>query len=276
VGYRDRVKSIPTAAVQEFPGFLYGHLDFNMQHPVFHDLAVRQALRFAVDRVSINEKVNHGAGIASSTPITPVSPEYTPVALEPFDIARANALLDGDGWKRGPDGIRAKGGRRMVLVLAAQAGNADGDALIEEVRRTWSQIGVGLDVRHYSPALFFAQSQQGGIIYSGKFDVVFFFWGLDPTGDLSNFLACADIPPNGQNDDRYCNPQMDAALRAVRETYDPVARRAKVAATVNLLDQQIPQIVLSIRDDIHAYNHDLKNFHPNAIAPFDQMMDVDI
>jgi len=276
VGYADRVKTIPTSAVQEFPGFLYGHLDFNMQHPVFHDLAVRAALRFAVDRVTINQKVNHGAGIASSTPITPVSPEYSPVALEPFDIDRANALLDGAGWKRGADGVRVKNGQRLSLILAAAAGNADADALIDEVRRTWAQIGVGLEVRHYAPALFFALAEEGGIIYGGKFDVVFFFWGLDPTGDLSNFFACADIPPNGQNDDRYCNPQLDAALQAVRETYDPVARRAKVATVVRLVDEQIPQIVMSVRDDIHAYNHDLKNFHPNAIAPFDQMMDVDI
>jgi len=276
VGYVDRVKAIPTASVAEFPGFLYGHLDFNMQHPVFADLAVRRALRFAVDRVTINQKVNHGAGIASATPITPVSPEYTPLALEPFDLARANALLDGDGWKRGADGVRVKGGQRLALVLAAQSGNADGDALIDEVRRTWAQIGVSLEVRHYAPALFFALAEQRGIIYSGKFDVVFFFWGLDPTGDLSNFLACANIPPNGQNDDRYCNPELDLALRGVLETYDPVARRAKVATVVHLLDEQIPQIVMSVRDNVHAYNHDLKNFHPNAIAPFDQMMDVDI
>jgi peptide/nickel transport system substrate-binding protein len=247
-----------------------------MQHPVFHDLAVRQALRFAVDRVTINQKVNHGAGIASATPITPVSPEYTPLALEPFDIARANALLDGDGWKRGADGVRVKNGQRLALILAASAGNADADALIEEVRRTWSQIGVSLEVRHYAPALFFAQAEEGGIMYGGKFDVVFFFWGLDPTGYLGNVLLCSNIPPNGQNDDRYCNAQLDTALEAVSETYDPVARRAKVATTVRLLDEQIPQIVMSIRDSIHAYNHDLKNFHPNAIAPFDQMMDVDI
>ena len=275
-GYVDRVKALPTAAVQQFPGFLYGHLDFNMQHPVFRDLAVRQALRLAVDRAEINQKVNHGAGVVSETPITPVSPMYTPLALQPFDLARANALLDGDGWTRGADGVRVKNGQRLSLVVTLGAGNADSDAAIEQIRQTWTKIGVAMQVRRYDSALYFALQEQGGIIFSGKFDVAFFYWGLDPTGSLSNEFACDNIPPNGENDDRYCNAQLDTALESVLETYDPEQRRADVAKVQTLVDEQVPQIVLFIRDDIYAYNHDLKNWHPNAIAPFDQMQDVDI
>lgn len=35
-------------------------------------------------------------------------------------------------------------------------------------------------------------------------------------------------------------------------------------------------IVSSLRVDLFAYNRDLKNYHPNTITPFDNMMDVDI
>ena len=34
-----------------------------------------------------------------------------------FNIAKANQILDEAGWKRGPDGIRAKDGKRMKLVF---------------------------------------------------------------------------------------------------------------------------------------------------------------
>ena len=40
--------------------------------------------------------------------------------------------------------------------------------------------------------------------------------------------------------------------------------------------KDVPSIVLKIREDLFLYNKDLKNWHPNAIAPFDNMMDVDI
>jgi len=49
-----------------------------------------------------------------------------------------------------------------------------------------------------------------------------------------------------------------------------------VTDAVKLVIDNVPQVVLYIRDDIHAYNRDLQNFHPNAIAPFDDMMNVDI
>ena len=44
------------------------------------------------------------------------APYYDPhIGLVPFNIAKANALLDADGWKRGPDGIRAKNGMKLNL-----------------------------------------------------------------------------------------------------------------------------------------------------------------
>jgi peptide/nickel transport system substrate-binding protein len=34
-----------------------------------------------------------------------------------FNVEKANQLLDEGGWKRGPDGIRAKGGKKLKLVF---------------------------------------------------------------------------------------------------------------------------------------------------------------
>ena len=38
----------------------------------------------------------------------------------------------------------------------------------------------------------------------------------------------------------------------------------------------MPTIVTTSREDIFAFGKDLKNFHPNNVTPFDDMMDVDI
>jgi hypothetical protein len=40
--------------------------------------------------------------------------------------------------------------------------------------------------------------------------------------------------------------------------------------------KDVPSIVLFVRTDLFAYNKDLKNYHPNSLTPFDNMMDVDI
>ncbi len=40
--------------------------------------------------------------------------------------------------------------------------------------------------------------------------------------------------------------------------------------------RDVPVIVLDTRRDIYAYNDDLVNWHPNPLAPFDDVLDVDI
>jgi hypothetical protein len=37
-----------------------------------------------------------------------------------------------------------------------------------------------------------------------------------------------------------------------------------------------PSIVAFIREDLFGYNKVLKNYHPNSLTPFDNMMNVDI
>jgi hypothetical protein len=38
----------------------------------------------------------------------------------------------------------------------------------------------------------------------------------------------------------------------------------------------MPTYVLQINEDLFAMNSDLRNFHPNTVTPFDDMMNVDI
>lgn len=276
-GYYDRVRSLPHVNVIKKPNYLYAHIDFNLSRAIFkNDLPLRQALRMAIDRKTIQAKVNHGTGIVQEGMETPVSPMFVNLPLVPFDLAKANALLDADGWKRGPDGVRVKAGRRLSLEFVLALGNPDYDQLVELIRSTWKQIGVVLDVKRYESALYFAPIQSGGIMYSGKFDVAFFSWSLDPTGDLANLFACTQIPPNGQNDPRYCNPAADALMAKVKVTYDEAERKKYVTQVVTIVDRDVPTVVMYIWDGIYAHNSDLHGWHPNQVSPFDDMMNVDI
>ncbi len=54
-------------------------------------------------------------------------------------------------------------------------------------------------------------SRMGGIMHGGKFDMLLTPWysGIDP--DNSSQFICANVPPHGYNDMRYCSAAMDAA-----------------------------------------------------------------
>lgn len=276
--YLARAAAIPGVAIRRQPSYFYNHLDFNVTRPLLRDRTVREALKLALDRQTIIDKIAHGVGSVQDV-TTPKNAPYvvTSIPPEPFSIARANALLDKDGWMRGPDGIRRKNGQRLSLAFATTAGLQDVDRQIELIRSWWKEIGVEITVQHYATALMFAPLESGGIIYSpNKWDVVVFAWLNDAIGDASAIYSCHSFPPQGQNNLRWCNLRAQAAMDALFTHFDQTQRNGDVLILNQEFVKDVPSIVMSLREDIYAHNKDLKNFNPNAITPFDNMMNVDI
>jgi peptide/nickel transport system substrate-binding protein len=276
-GYVPRTEAIPGHTTIKPVGSYFGHVDFNVTHPPLDDVRVRRALRFALDRATILKEAFHDGGVLQESMIPPIFPQYHKFDMVPTDVTQANALLDQAGWtQRDKDGIRMKNGKRFSLEYAIYTGAADVDTMVELIRSMWKAIGVEIQVKHYDTGLFFALLQNGGISYSGKFDVESFYWGSDPIGDLTNLYGCDFIPPNGQNVVRWCDKQFDADMAHFKVLYDPKARQPYLDDAVARLIDQVPTVVLYIRYDNYAFTNALQGFHPNALAPFDDFMNVDI
>jgi peptide/nickel transport system substrate-binding protein len=257
--------------------YQWGHIDFNLSHPALQDPVVRHAIELATDRATILAKIARSVGILQEGIAPKTAPYYLAgIPLVPFDIAQANRLLDADGWKRGPDGIRAKNGVKLNLNFAAIAGLQNVDNSIELMRATWKQIGVGIDLHHYPAPMYFGTYQDGGILYSGKWDVTLFNWTDDPIGDFSPLYACDEIPPKGQDTVHWCNPTADAAMHAVFSHYDQAQRNADDVILFKALAQDRPQFTLQGVEEVYIYNKDLKGFNPNDVTPFDDPMNWDI
>lgn len=274
--YLSRVRDVDGYRIFRRPSFVWDHLDFNVQHPVASDPVVRRALRIGIDRKALLQKVARGVGVLQEVPTPKTAPYYVDMALIPYDPARANAMLDRDGWVRGSDGIRAKNGVRLSFNFATTAGMADSDAQIELIRANWKAMGAEINLHHYASALMFAAAQNGGIVFGNSWDAVTIGWSADAIGDSYSIYGCKSFPPEGENTPRWCNPTAEAALLALYGHYDQQQRNADTSAWVHRFVDDAPSIVLKGREDIFVHNNDLKNFHPNNVSPFDNMMDVDI
>jgi len=274
--YADRIKGLAGIDQLQQSSYLYDHIDLNIAHPPLDEPAVREALRYAIDRPLILDKVRHGAGVLQESVIPPSHPLYAPVPNVPFDLAKANAILDRAGWKPGADGIRAKNGRRLEFTYASSVGVPDTDQQIELIRSWWKQIGAAFTVRRYLSSQLFAPFGAGGILFGGKYDITNFAWTQNPLGDLENIYACDRLPPKGLNIGRYCDPAVDRAMHRLATTYDEKQQRSIGRYIQEQLVRDVATIVLDIRKDTYGYNSDLKNFHPNQVTPFDDFMAVDI
>ena len=274
--YYARLSALPNVSSIRQAGFIMNQLTFNTARPALRERAVRQALRFAVDRTSLRDKVAHGLGILQEAYVPVSYPGAPRLPFIAYDIAKANALLDAAGWRRGVDGVRVKAGARLSLDFATTAGSPDTDLQIEIIRSAWQQIGVELNVRRYQASLLFATQAQGGIYTSGKFDVLALGVTVGIPEDLFETFACAMAPPQGANAGHYCNPALDALLLAYQRTYDERSQNELLAKELRIVDDDVPVVLLTSREDVFAFNKDLKNFHPNNLTWFDDMMEVDI
>jgi peptide/nickel transport system substrate-binding protein len=252
-------------------------LDFNVTRPGVKDPAVRLALKYALDRATMRDKIGHGIGSLQDQPAPRTSPYWDPnIGFTAFNIDKAKQTLDAAGWKPGPDGIRQKNGVKLSLEFATSTGTPDADQLIEMIRQWWKQAGVDIVVKHYPAPLLFAPYADNGVVYRGNWDVIYFSWSNDPLGDMSFVYACDQIPPNGQNDVRWCNPVADKAMHDLYTHYDQAQRNKDVSVVEGQLQKDVPTIVVTGREDIFVHNTDLKNFHPGAVTYFDEFMNVDI
>jgi peptide/nickel transport system substrate-binding protein len=276
--YLNQVTGIPGTEIMRRRSPYWRHFDCNCEHPGLSEIPVRQALNYAVDRKTIIDKALHGVGEVNWSVVSPDSYAYNRnVRRYPYDLRIAGALLDGAGWRMGPDGVRAKAGTKLHLDFAFPSGDPAWAEIVELVRASWKQIGVTFDGKTYLTSLYFAQYQNGGIVYSGKFDVCAFSWGNTPAPtDMITLYAADQIPPNGQNDLRYRNAELTRLLHGATRTLDRKVQVPMLLQAQSILADQCPTFPLVQNVDLHPHNVDLANFRPVPSGPFDYMMDVDI
>jgi peptide/nickel transport system substrate-binding protein len=274
--YYPRLKELQGYDVVQRPSYYWDHLDFNITHPGLNDPVVRKALRLAINRKSQNDRIAHGLFLVTDSPTPQNAPYAVKVGDVPYDPDQANKMLDQDGWKLGPDGIRSKNGVKLSFNFATTAGSPDADNRIELIRSDWKKIGVAFSVQHYPPAMMFAPLQEGGIVYGNKWDMISFAWQNEAIGDYSQIYGCDAFPPKGQNVPRWCSQKAETAMTALYGKYDQPQRNPEVKTFADEFINDVPVIVTDQRVDLYAVNKDLKNFQPNSITPFDNFMDVDI
>ncbi len=145
-----------TLEVLGYPVLFSTGLFFNTTRSPFDDARVRRAVARSIDRARIVEVALAGFATPSASPVPPDSPLASRASLG-RDTAEADRLLDAAGWRRGPDGRRARGGRPLSIELLT-VGN--GDNVAEQlIQGDLAGRGIALHVR---------QTEMGSFLTSAR------------------------------------------------------------------------------------------------------------
>jgi peptide/nickel transport system substrate-binding protein len=208
---------------------------FNFHNTVLAShLEVRQAIAMAIDHQALIQRARQGfaSSLCTDHP-SAMHPGYQPNAqCSDFNPAAATKLLEDNGWVKGPDGVRARGGQRLEFEYATNVTyNPWRIATEAVVQRNLQAIGIKLDIQNYPGDTFFGSFLPGGKAspptgaVAGRYDIAEWAWGFGYDPDDSVLLSCDQIPPNGQNFTFYCNPALDALYTQELATADAGTRQ---------------------------------------------------
>ncbi|HEX2045172.1 MAG TPA: ABC transporter substrate-binding protein [Gaiellaceae bacterium] len=231
------------------------------------DPRVREAFEHAIDREEIAEVVYAGFAEPVASIVAPQTGEWMNPEIEPlpYDIERANQILDEAGYERGPDGVRRDDeGERMAYEVITPTGVQGVQRSFEIIQRGLEQIGIEVKPKALDDTTAFEEILKPDGKYE-SFDLAMWSWVgyLDPDFVLS-VTTCDQW--GGWSDTGYCNEEYDRLYQRQGVTVDQEERKQIVWDMQEIHARDRPYIHLVTLDYITAWRQGWDGFRPDLIA----------
>jgi peptide/nickel transport system substrate-binding protein len=234
-------------------------------HPILSDVRVRRAIRMAIDVDTIAEQIFHGYSVPVWTEF--FRPPYACDVPRPqYDPDGAAALLEEAGWiDQDGDGVRechgclnAEEGYPMSMEFVIYAEYGEELELAQQlVAEMLGKVGFDLQLSMVEGGILWADYESGGIEQQGNFDLNMWddgYPGVDPTDHIwYYYYSEAGQPDYGWNVGRYVNEEVDALIDEAY-TLDEEYRQEVFCQIADILDQDVPEILLWSQIDADAYS----------------------
>ncbi|HEX4020567.1 MAG TPA: ABC transporter substrate-binding protein [Acidobacteriaceae bacterium] len=256
----------PQLIATSIPGTEVQYLTLNLRDPYLHDVRVRQAIAYAINRPLIIQALLRGQARPASSLLPPnhwayqgYDPDYS------YDPAHARQLLDQAGYTPKKSGIR--------FHLSMKTSTDETARLLAIVlQQQLRQVGISLDVQSYEFATFYSDISRGVF---GMYSLRWIGGNEDP--DIFRYaFATSSAPPHGANRGFYTNAEVDALIVQAQQEVDQKARRSAYVQVQKILSHDLPAIPLWYINSVIVYNRRFSNVQPSPSGTFDFLRDISL
>ncbi|HEX2520463.1 MAG TPA: ABC transporter substrate-binding protein, partial [Castellaniella sp.] len=209
---------------------------------------VREALALLIDRAGVQKYIYGRTAEATANYVNGPPRDVSKNNHFEFNIDKAKAILDKEGWKPGADGIREKDGVKLSYVFQTSInGLRQKNQAI--VKQACGKAGIHIDIKSVVASVFFSSDVANPDTYPHFYaDLQMYTTGAtrpDPQQWMRSYLT-AEIAQKsnkwqGRNITRWSNKEYDEVWEAASREIDPIKR---IALLIRMNDIPVQDIAI--------------------------------
>ncbi|HLQ54034.1 MAG TPA: ABC transporter substrate-binding protein [Streptosporangiaceae bacterium] len=250
-----------------FPPVANVSLFINLTNPILKNVAVRQAMAYAINRQKASTIGEYGYEPASNQAgiVTPTFSSWLDTSQAAsfgnnyaYNPQKAISILAKAGFKRGSDGIFAKGGQKLSFTIINNGGFSDWVAAVQTIQQSLKAVGIQVTPQNLAATTY--QSD----LYAGKYQLGYGSetGGPGPYFELRQWLygpnSAAIGTAAGSNFERYSNPAVDKLINEYPATTNVATQHSIVNQLQAVMLRQVP--VIPITESVDWFQYDTGSF----------------
>jgi peptide/nickel transport system substrate-binding protein len=248
-----------------FPPIANVDMFINLTVAPLNDLAVRQAMAYAVDRQRVSAIGEYGyePPANQSAVVSPTFSSWSDHSLTSkynytYDPAKAVSILEKAGYKKGSGGIFEKDGKRLSFTIINVGGNSDWVASVNVIASELAAVGIKITPDNLTGTDFDAE------LFDGKYQLAYNYeaGGPSPFYELRQLLYSGNTAPIGKlastNWERYSNATTDKLIDEYAATTSSATQHSIVDQLQQVMLSDVP--VIPMTEEVDWYQYDTGTF----------------
>jgi peptide/nickel transport system substrate-binding protein len=250
-----------------FPPVANVSVFINLTNPLLKNVAVRQAMAYAIDRQRASTLGEFGYEPASNQAgiVLPTFSDWLDTSQAAsfgnnyaYNPAKAVSILTKAGFKKGSDGIFAKNGQKLSFTIINNGGFSDWVNSVNVIVANLKAVGIQVKQQGLS------QTQYQSKLYAGQYDLGYGSetGGPGPYFELRQWLYSPNSAPigtpAGSNWERYKNPAVDKLIEQFPQTTDPATQKQIISKLELAMLKEVP--VIPVTESVDWFQYDTAAF----------------
>lgn len=241
-------------------------LMYNLESPLFKELALRKVVDILIPREDIVDSVMKGEGTVAHHPFSPVLRFGKVKNIE--ETESVNQLMQQEGWKKNNKGMWEKEGKAFEATLLTFPQRPELTVMAEVIQSKLLAEGMKVNIRQVENI--------DDTLANENWDLSMYSMLTAHTGDPQYFLEIFYRSNSDSNVSKYASPSVDRMISQLSQTTDMEERNELAIKIQEKINEDIPQSFIVYPNTVFSVKKGLKGFVANPIEYYYNHSQIDV